>query len=64
MHVDQDDVHLVKNGLDSRAKIRNNKTLDFRISGDLNPLHPHAGQLGGCTKEGGCGESGQIDDTV
>ena len=47
MHVEQDDVYLVEDGLDSRERIRNNKTQEFWISGDFNPLEPHAGRLVG-----------------
>ena len=42
MQVEQDDVQLVEDGLESRGRIRNNKTQWFGMPGDFNSLDPHA----------------------
>ena len=49
MQVEQDDVQLVKDGLESGGRIRNKKQQEFGMPADFNPLEPHAGGVGGVT---------------
>ena len=43
MQVEQDDVQLVEDLVESRVRIRNKKQQEFGMSGDFNPLEPHTG---------------------
>ena len=64
MQMDQDDVQLIEDRLESKVRIRNNKNHEFGMPGDFFSLEPYAGHVWedpGAWKSEGCVEKGQFD---